>query len=556
MPEGRLLVAASPLARVYGLGSLFGKTLRDSRWAALSVLALLAVMVFAGGWVMSDTYGSAAARTDLAAMSGAMPKELRGLYGNPVNVDTMGGFISWHYGSDFALLAGLWSILALSATLAGEASRGSLDLLAVTGRSRHAIALQKVLAHIAAMAVVAAGMAVVAWATGMVFGTQPGDAISPDAAAAFAVGLAVRGLVAGSIAFALSPLLGRGASAGVAGAVLLAGYVVYGYRTVVPFFDSIAGFTWFSWMAGHLPLAGQSDWAGVAVAVAITASFLAIGVALFARRDIGVTVALPSLRLPSGLMGVRGPVGRALGEALPAGVWWGIGCALYGAVMTFASKALLDMLRNSPTLMALYSSLFPGIDVTTTAGFLQLSFVDFGFVLIGLAVAMFVGGRWSDEAGGRLEVLLATPLTRSRWVLANWAAVLGAVAVVTAALAGAIGLGIASMGQDPWPAMTGTLVLGAYGAAVAGLGMAAGGIAGAGTAAALAAAFTIGTFLLDTLAPVLRLPDWVAQLALTTHLGEPLVGHWDGVGLAACAVLAVGGLAVGAAGLRRRDIAR
>jgi ABC-2 type transport system permease protein len=224
--------------------------------------------------------------------------------------------------------------------------------------------------------------------------------------------------------------------------------------------------------------------------------------------------------------------------------------------MTFASKALLDMLRNSPTLMALYSSLFPGIDVTTTAGFLQLSFVDFGFVLIGLAVAMFVGGRWSDEAGGRLEVLLATPLTRWRWVLANWAAVLGAVAVVTAALAGAIGLGIASMGQDPWPAMTGTLVLGAYGAAVAGLGMAAGGIAGAGTAAALAAAFTIGTFLLDTLAPVLRLPDWVAQLALTTHLGEPLVGHWDGVGLAACAVLAVGGLAVGAAGLRRRDIAR
>jgi ABC-2 type transport system permease protein len=548
--------AASPLARVYGLGSVFGKTLRDSRWSALTVLALLGVMVLAGGWVMSETYGSAAARRDLAAMSGAMPKELRGLYGNPVSVDTMGGFISWHYGSDFALLAGLWSILALSATMAGEASRGSLDLLAVTTRSRYAIALQKVLAHVAAMTAVAVGMAFIVWTTGVVFGTQPEDAMAPDAAVAFAIGLAVRGLVAGSIAFALAPLLGHGASAGIAGAVLVAGYLAYGYRTVVPLFDSIAGFTWFSWMAGHIPLAGQRDWGGVALAVAVTATLFAVGVALFARRDIGVTIPIPSLRLPAGLLGLRGPVGRAFGEALPGAVWWGVGCALYGAAMAVASQALLDMLRDSTTLMALYSSLVPGIDVTTSAGFLQLSFVDFGFILIGLAAAMFVGGRWSDETGGRLELFLSTPLTRARWALANWVAVLSAVAVVTASLAVAIGVGIATTDQPPWQVMTGTLVLGVYGAAVAGLGMAVGGVAGPGAAAIAAAAFTIGTFLLDTLAPVLRLPDWVAQLALTTHLGEPLVGRWDGVGLAACAILAVGGLAIGVVGLGRRDIAR
>jgi ABC-2 type transport system permease protein len=224
--------------------------------------------------------------------------------------------------------------------------------------------------------------------------------------------------------------------------------------------------------------------------------------------------------------------------------------------MTLASRAMLDMLNNSPPLKDLYSSLFPGIDVTSSAGFLQLSFVDFGFILIGLAAAMFAGGRWSDEAKGRLKLLLATPLTRARWALANWIAVLGAVAVVTASLASAIGLGFASMGQDPWPLMTGTLVLGVYGAAVAGLGMAVGGLAGPGTAATAAAAFTIATFLLDTLAPVLRLPDWVAQLALTTHLGEPMVGRWDAAGMVACAALAVGGAAVGVVGLGRRDIAR
>jgi len=544
------------IGRIYGLGSIFGKTLRDSRWAALAVFGLLAVMVFAGGWVMSDTYGSVAARQDLAAMTAAMPPAMAGLYGNPVNVATMGGFISWHYGSDFTLLAGLWSILALSGTLALEASRGSLDLVAVTAHSRHAIALQKVGAHIAAMATVMALVAAAAWVSGIVFATQPGDAISPERAVAFGLGLAVRGLIAGSIAFALSPLLGRGASAGIAGAILVAGYMIYGYRTVVPLFETMAGFTWFAWMAGHVPLAGVFDWPGVALGTVVTAVLLAVGVLLITRRDIGVTVPVPSPRLPASLMGVRGQLDRAFGEALPGAIWWGIGCAAYGAALTLASKALLDMLNNSPTMAAIYSTIFPGIDITTAAGFLQLAFVDFGFILIGLAVAMFVAGRWSDESVGRLEMLLTTPLTRARWAVANGLAVVLAVGVVTGVLAVAIGVGIASLGQDPWPVMTGTLVLGAYGAAMAGLGMATGGLFRPAAAAPVVAAFTIGTFLLDTLAPVLRLPDWVAQLALTTHLGEPLVGHWDGVGLAACAVLALGGLAVGAVGMRVRDISR
>jgi len=67
-------------------------------------------------------------------------------------------------------------------------------------------------------------------------------------------------------------------------------------------------------------------------------------------------------------------------------------------------------------------------------------------------------------------------------------------------------------------------------------------------------AVAIGTFLLDMLAPLLRLPDWVGQLALTTHLGEPMVGAWDAVGIVACLALAIGGLAAGAWGIARRDV--
>jgi len=94
-------------SRLIGMGSVFGKTLRDARVPLLLTAALLGTMTLAGGVTMSTTYGTAAARVELAAMSGNMPPMMRGLYGNPVNVDTLGGFVSWHYGPYFALLAWL-----------------------------------------------------------------------------------------------------------------------------------------------------------------------------------------------------------------------------------------------------------------------------------------------------------------------------------------------------------------------------------------------------------------------------------------------------------------
>lgn len=546
-----------PLASaLLGLGSVFGKTLRDSRAAVVIVTVLLGVMVLAGGGVMANTYGTAEARAELGAMSRDMPAMLRGFYGDPVNVDRLGGFISWHYGAYFALLGGLWSILALASTLAGEARRGNLDLTAATPQGRRAIALQKVGGHVVALASAMAVIAVLAWLTGVVFGTMPGDAIDPAAAVAFGVGLGVRALVAGALAFALAPIIGRAASAGIAGSLMVAEYVAYGYRTVVPAFDSITGFTWWSWTAGHIPLAGSYDWGGIALTAAVAVALLLVGVEGFARRDIGVTLSLPTPPLPAALLGVRGPLARAFGDTLPGAFWWAIGLGIYGIAMAAVSRSMIDLLATSPEMGLIFRTLIPGIDLTTTAGFLQLAFADLGFLFVGLAVTMLVGGRWSDESEGRLELHLTTPLTRPAWVIVAGVSVMMGVGLITLVLGGAVGLGVASAGQDPLTPMAGTLVLGLYGAALTGIGMAAGGIAGPGAAARVVGGVAIATFLLDTLAPVLRLPDWVAQLALTSHLGEPMIGRWDLSGVVACVALAILGLAAAARGMAQRDIAR
>ena len=222
--------------------------------------------------------------------------------------------------------------------------------------------------------------------------------------------------------------------------------------------------------------------------------------------------------------------------------------------MAAASQSLLDALDASPAMAEIFRSLIPGIDITTAAGFLQLAFAEIGYVLIGLAAATFISIRSSDETSGRLELQLATPLTRVRWAVASGLAVWAAIALVALLLAAAVALGVASVGQDPVTPALGTLVLAVYGAALAGIGVGVAGLSRASFAMPAVVALTIGTFLLDLLAPILRLPDWVGQLALTAHLGEPMVGAWDGVGMAVCGILAAGGLVVGGIGMRRRDV--
>lgn len=556
---GRLpLPAATPhvplLRRIYGFGSVFGKTVRDSRLATITVTAVLGAIIVGGGAAMADTYSTIASRRELAALSANLPPAMTGLYGNPVNVDTLGGFISWHYGAYFALLIGLWSILALSSTLAGEARQGSLEFAIATPLSRTRIALEKVGGHVVALTVAMALIGLATWVAGAAFGRMPGDAVTPEAAAGFAAGLGIRALFAGSIAFALASLASRGAAAGLAGSLMVASYVVNSYRAVVPALDSIAGLSWFAWMADHLPLAGRWDWGSVAVVALGCLLLLGVGVAAFARRDIGITGTLRAPGLPRVVLGVSGPVGRSFGEALPAALAWGIGLGLYALLMTATSRSFVDEIARMPSLAAMIRDLVPGIDMTTAAGFLQMLFIDFGLVLVGLAAATLVAGRAGDETAGRLELPLATPLTRIRWAVSSGIGVWLGMAVIVAFLALAVGVGVVLAGGDAVEPVVGTLALALYGVAMAGVGLAVGGLFGASYAGPAVAVVAIGTFLVDILGPALRLPDWLQQLALSAHMGEPMVGTWDLAGVAACIILAVGGLAVGAWGLDRRDV--
>jgi putative exporter of polyketide antibiotics len=128
------------------------------------------------------------------------------------------------------------------------------------------------------------------------------------------------------------------------------------------------------------------------------------------------------------------------------------------------------------------------------------------------------------------------------------------VAIFVALTAAGIGIGVATTESDVMTPLVGSLVLGLYAAALTGIGLAVGGVLGTRVAATFVVVFVIVTWFVQLLGPLLNLPDFIRQLALTSHYGQPMVGVWDGVGIVVSLGLAIGGLAIGAWGFARRDL--
>jgi ABC-2 type transport system permease protein len=547
-------VAPAIRSRVYGLGSVYAKTLRDSRMAFLIMAGLLGGIMLYATVAIPAAFPTQESRDGLVKLATDTSAALGGITGKPINVGTVGGYIWWKYGLFFGLMAGLWSIVALSGTLASEARRGSLDMVAASPFGKRRIAFEKLAGHVTGMTALAVVIGVVTWIGTHVAGKLPGDTLPLSACVGFALWVWLIGLVSGSVAWALAPFVGRASAAGVAGAVMMGGYVAHGFASSAAVLAAIADLTPFHWTAGHVPLAVQYDWLSLVPVAIVTVVLFAIGIEAFGRRDIGSSSAIPIPAMPQVILGVRGPVGRAFGERLPMALAWGIGLAVWAAVMGAASSSLVEAFNKSPDLQRVIQQAFPAYNVATAGGVLQLLFIQMGFIAAGLGAATLASGWASDETEGRLELILATPLARARWAIASGIGVFGAIAAMTIVAAAGVTIGVASAHGDVVTPAVGSVTLGLYAAAATGVGFAFGGVWRGSIAGEMAALAVIVTELIDFLVPPLNLPDWIHRLALTANMGEPMVGQWNAVGIVASLVVAIGGLLIGAWGMRRRDV--
>ncbi|MEO7664703.1 MAG: hypothetical protein ABIV26_06210 [Candidatus Limnocylindrales bacterium] len=542
-------------ARLLGLGSVFGKAFRDSRRTALLIGLLFAAIIAATASQIAIQFDSVQARLLFTTQLTALPAIFQGMLGEVIGIEKLGGFVSWRIFNIMPVMMGIWSIVALSGTLANELARGSLDVLAATPLVRRRLAVQKLLGYLAALVLALALLAIGTYASITAFAKLPGDEVSMAAALGHVAWLGLMTLVPGAAAFVAAPFIGRGGALGVGAVVLFASYVVASYADTVPAFDAIRGLSYFEIGAGPRPLAGRWDWPAMAALAVIAVGLLVAGIEAFVRRDLLV----PSggrFRIPGLRVWVMGPFTRGLGERLPAALAWGAILGLYGIAIAASADQFVAQISKIPQILLMVKQIYPDADLISAAGLLQLAFFQQGIIVLGLAAAAFVGGWASDEGERRLEVILATPVSRLAWGLRSGFAVLAAVIITTLVMMLGIAAGLSIAGTDPVRPTLGAAVLGLYAMALAGVGVAVGGVVRPSLAAPVTLILGLGFFILDLLGAILKLPTAILDLSLTRHLGQPMAGNVDRFGLAVCAALAIGGVVVGALGLRRRDVGR
>lgn len=550
-----MVVVPSLQARVMGLGSMFGKTFRDSRRTAIAIGVVLVLIVIATGSQVALAFDTPEKRASFAFEMSNLPAIFEGMLGTPIAIDKLGGFLSWRVINFFPVLLGIWSTVALSGVLAGEVSRGSMDMLATGRFARRRLALEKLGGYLLACAVTILIAAIGTYLAIVAFAALPGDDVGLGPVLAHHVWVFVTTLVPGAVAFAIAPVLGRGIALGAGTIVLISSFSINAYGSIVSFLDNLKPISYLAFTANHRPMAGQWDWAPIGTLGLIVVALLAAGVLAFEARDVLVPAAgrvpVPRLRAFLG-----GPLSRGIGERLPAALAWGIGLALFTLVIASSAQEFVTQLGRIPEITDLLKKVMPDADITSTGGYLQLAIFQEMIVIAGIAGATFVAGWASDENERRLEVVLGAPLTRAGWAVRSALSVMIAIAVMTVLLDLGVLAGAAIAGGEVVRPTIGTLVIGLYAMALAGVGLAVGGLVRPSLAAPVTLLLGLAFFLLDLIGSALRLPDWVLSLALQRHLGHPIVGQFDPAGLILCAAIAVAGVALCAGGMERRDIGR
>ncbi|HET9853348.1 MAG TPA: hypothetical protein VFP56_12710 [Candidatus Limnocylindrales bacterium] len=545
------------LARLVGLGSVFGKTFRDSRRTAVLLGLVTALILLVTSASVAGEFSTIEKRLGIAAQMAALPEIFQGMLGRMINIERIGGFLSWRTINFLPIILGIWTIVAMSGLLAGELARGSLDLLAASPLGRARLALEKVGGYLLALLLTTVMFAIAAWSAIAAFGTLPMDPVGADAVGAHAAWLFVVALLPGALAFAVAPLLGRGGALAAGGLTLFGSFIVSGYSQSVSFFQNLEPLSYLSLTASHRPIAGVYDWPAVIIAGGVTAALLVLGVVMFVWRDLLVPTG-GRIRLPSIGLFVGGVFRRSLGERLPASILWGLGLALYGMIIAFSADDFVKALGGIPEIRQMIAQLFPNVDIVSVGGFLQIAFFSEAILFVAVATTLLVGGWSSDEGDRRLELVLSTPTTRVSWAVRSAVAVMTGVAIITGLLV--VGVIVGALTQtaalDAGQVAIGVSILGLYAMALAGIGLAAGGLVRPNLAAPVTIALALGFFLWDLVGSIAKFPDVLLDLALNRHLGQPMLGEYDWPGMVLCAVLAIGGVALCAIGMRRRDIGR
>jgi ABC-2 type transport system permease protein len=167
--------------------------------------------------------------------------------------------------------------------VAGDEENGTLELTLAHSVSRSRVLLERWLALFARLL----WLGVVAAALILVLNEPSSLDLEVGNVIAGCTMLVLLALSTGSIALAVGAITGRRTFATAAGAVVaVGGYAANAIANQVDELDWLYSISPYSWAFHFEPLVNGIDWICVAALVALTAVAVAIGLAVFARRDV------------------------------------------------------------------------------------------------------------------------------------------------------------------------------------------------------------------------------------------------------------------------------
>ncbi len=469
---------------------------------------------------------------------------VRMMQGVPNGLESAGGFTVWDGGWIIQLLVAVWALLTTSRILRGEEDVERTDLvLAGPVRATHATALSLVVLAAAALLIgVAATVTMLASGTGL-----RGSAL---------LGLGLAGVTAtfASVAAVTSQLVNvRRRAAALAAGVLGVAYVL---RMVGNSTDPRSWVRWttpLGWMDELKPY-GQADPRALLPMLIVPVLLAALAVTLRARRDIGGALLATEAGREPHLRRLGSPIAFAWRSNRAVLLGWILGLGAYAAVMGALISTMIDWLAQDQSYQKLMADL--GLDqALTTLGFLAMIGAMMG-VAVALQVAWRMGAARGEEESGRVEAILARPVSRLRWLGGHALLSFLGGALLLVATGTALWLGVASSGSDEitWDnAMRSVLNALPVVLLIGGLAVLTFGLFPRLTVAVPVTVTVVG-YLVTLLGPALSWPDWVLNLSPFTHLALVPAEPWGATAGIIMTCLGLLLLGVGLLGFQRRDV--